>query len=305
MGNRSLCQNILTLNIAKLSHSYLKILHRSDFWDSLPHPKTLVLLVSLDWHRYEQAASSAVSLVSIEPSTASRATAWLLSKHIAPKSSVNSLVVSYTGGGEHTSGLYARNRHILPAPIDTGSYSGNVTDLVLPHIEHLTFSNCWFTAHILKGLVQYMATLKLQTLKLDSVSLIASRSDRDYQILAAKPDEAYALNSWLPAYGLPRLYWHYGREEDTLNRAGDRTLDQHAQSFYQHYGSVDEDGAIEANLALPHNRECDPLDDPPMPDDDFTWLEENSRVHTWPSVINAITPGLTVSDHRISRLPAG
>lgn len=171
-------QHVKSFTVANLSSRYLSALQREDFWRALPNLNTLTINVSADWRNILKLDSGVVEAPDIRPSTAATQFHKLLATFIAVVPGIKTLNLGYFGGGEQQVGIFGRNRHILPAPLtDFSNYSAatnvNANILVLPHVEHLTFTNCWITPPALKTFVAKMSAAKLRTLTLESVSLTA------------------------------------------------------------------------------------------------------------------------------------
>ena len=169
-------QHVQSFTVAKLSSRYLSALQREDFWRALPNLNTLTINVSADWRNILKSDSGVVEAPDIRPSGAATHFHKLLATCIAVVPGIKTLSLGYFGGGEHQVGIFGRNKHILPAPLTDFSdhyaaTSVNAAILVLPHVEHLTLTNCWITPPALKTFVAKMRAANLRTLTLDSVSL--------------------------------------------------------------------------------------------------------------------------------------
>ena len=177
-------QHVQSFTVARLSSRYLSALQREDFWRALPNLNTLAINVSADWRNILKSDSGVVEAPDIRPSGAATQFHMLLATCIAVVSGIKTLSLGYYGGGEQQVGMFGRNRHILPAPLadfsdhhTATSFGANI--LALPHIEHLTLSNCWITPPALKKFVSQMRAARLRTLTLDSVSLTAHSGAMD------------------------------------------------------------------------------------------------------------------------------
>lgn len=175
--NASNLQNIQTLNIAKLSSRYLTALSNQDFWAALPNLQTLKMFISPDWRDIVRGSDEVLQAAMICPSSAGKQFYDFLETCVAKKESITSLDIGWLGGGERATGLFARNQHILPAPVlsftDPEAAHLSCKVLKLPFVKHLALTNCWFHPSALKVFVRRMEQANLQTLKLDSVSLTA------------------------------------------------------------------------------------------------------------------------------------
>lgn len=172
VDNRSTFENVTTLNFSKLSSRYLTLLDRPDLWEALQHLHTVTLMVSPDWRDVKQQHPGLVETTSLAPSLAVDPFLNVLRHHVSPRKAIKTLVVGYIGGGEHATGMFARNQHVLPAPIIDSSKFPRV--LELPHVCQLTFINCWFAPGVLTTFMNDMKKKELRTIKLSSVSLIAT-----------------------------------------------------------------------------------------------------------------------------------
>ena len=171
-------QHVKSFTVAKLSSRYLSALQREDFWRALPNLNSLTINVAADWRNILKSDSGVVEAPDIRPSGAATQFHKLLATCIAVVSNIKTLSLGYFGGGEQQVGIFGRNRHVLPAPLTDFSdhhaaTSANTNILALPHVEHLTLTNCWITPPALKIFAAEMRAAKLRTLTLDSVSLTA------------------------------------------------------------------------------------------------------------------------------------
>ena len=175
VDNPATFQNVVTLNVAKLSSRFLPMLARDVFWEALPNLYEVILLVSADWRNVEKDDAGCAQTISKYPSEASRVFHRdVLQSHVALKKSIKKLRVGWFGGGEHAEGMFARNNNVLPAPITKPDhYTANSTlfGTVFGYVEHLTLSNCWISPPTLEGLVKSHSSRALKKLTLDSVSL--------------------------------------------------------------------------------------------------------------------------------------
>ena len=256
--NSQTFQYVNTLNIAQLSSRLLHVLHREDIWGALPNLKHLIIKVKADFREVEKRSSGLVEAVEIRrPSKAAEPLHHLLRTFIAGMENVETLAFGYVGGGEHQTGLFGRNRFILPAPLVDyslpGIYSQDYEDILfLPHVKHLTVENCWVAPPILKTLVRKMCGAKLRSLTLNSVSLTAHSGVADPYIPNAFADE-------------PRQRG-VGVRRDVL-------FSKRLESFYR--------------VRRP---ELDP--DPFLYNG--SWMYDPGRVGSWSDVIDTITPGPTL-----------
>lgn len=176
--NASNFRHIQTLNIAKVSSRYLSALSNKAFWAALPNLQTLKMFVSPDWRDIVRGSDELLQAAMICPSSAGAQFFDFLESCVAKSENITSLDIGWLGGGERATGLFARNQHILPAPVlsitdPDGAYL-SCKVLKLPFVKHLTLTNCWFHPSALKVFVRRMEQASLQTLKLNSVSLTAT-----------------------------------------------------------------------------------------------------------------------------------
>ncbi|KAL8726214.1 MAG: hypothetical protein Q9166_006839 [cf. Caloplaca sp. 2 TL-2023] len=180
LDNPTIFHSLRTFNITNLSSKYLVSLQRDDIWRALPSLENLTVLVSPDWRQVSKDSQGIVSTEQIRPSSAQTLFWNFLSALFNEIQSIRTLKIGYTDGGEHATGMYARNQNIIPAPIDqypfppSGDPSLTQETLYLPHIKHLTLKNCWLTPATLKNLFTRAQSPRLKTATFDSVSLTAN-----------------------------------------------------------------------------------------------------------------------------------
>jgi hypothetical protein len=175
-----------TLTLAKLSSGLLPSLAQKEFWASLPGLKRLKILISPDWrNEHVPGDKFFASHMAISPVTAAMKFVDFLRQYVANQENLSRLTVGYIGGGEKATGMFARNQHLLPAPIvdDPASW---VTDHVkkpdpltmmrFDHIRELTFENCWFSPCMLEAFMEKSRDTSLHTLTFDSVSMLSRHS---------------------------------------------------------------------------------------------------------------------------------
>ena len=269
IDSRPMATNISTLTIAKLSSSYLPVLDRADFWAALPCLANVTLLISADWRRIERQNDQILKDVPIHPSIAAAHFHDLLQNQISPLKRIRQLQVGYVCGGENATGLFDRNQHVLPAPVAKFSSMGLLWNL--PHVNDLTFTNCWFTAQTLKDLVIWSHGSDLRSLKLDSVSLVI-----------------YG--------GLTHLYpreYHSSLFESSVSpRTGPRTN----LGFGLPRPDFD-NGQVFGAAASPNAWMADPATIAQLSGSNDTWIEAKLLPHSWAEVLDAITP-----HHNLARL---
>ncbi|KAH0292092.1 hypothetical protein KCU62_g2301, partial [Aureobasidium sp. EXF-3399] len=177
VDNNAVFDKVTVLSFRMSSH-LVPLLSRHDFWTALPKLQEVTLAVIPDWRTVERDEAGVVETKEIEPSIAVDKTHSLLQDFIGARSNITKLTFSWAAGGEHAEGIFARNHHILPAPITTIARSIAVVlkdeDLInLPHITDLTFSNCWFTPVSILAMIKKLRKRSLKKIKFDSVSLTA------------------------------------------------------------------------------------------------------------------------------------
>ncbi|KAF2216443.1 hypothetical protein CERZMDRAFT_33755 [Cercospora zeae-maydis SCOH1-5] len=177
MDNPANFRNVKVLTIAKVSSGLLPILSREAFWQALPSVTDVTIHVKPDWRTVERDNAGFAETCPRHPSEAVNTFyRCMLRDRLCLKSTIKKLNLGWTAGGEHAEGIFARNNHILPAPISPLEQSTAVNDqsgLVFSFVEHLTLHNCWITPVTLERLVKNHADKALKTLTLDSVSMTA------------------------------------------------------------------------------------------------------------------------------------
>ena len=204
MDNASTFQNVRTLTISRLSSRFLGIIQRQDMWEALPNLETLTLMVCPDWRDVVKQHDGFVGLPALWPSEACQKVFTFLETCVAEAKNIKNLKVGWIGGGEHATGIYARNKYIVPAPVigmeDTihvipSARSMPAKILSFPYIENLTLVNCWFLPHTLKAFVSSMSQAKLKSLKLESVSLTADVRDASDHLEETSNTESDTVSS--------------------------------------------------------------------------------------------------------------
>lgn len=254
-------QHVHTFNIAKLPSRHMGALERDDFWAALPNVTNVVLNVAPDFRAVSKNSSGEVVTDDIEPSEAATQFFRLLMRYVSRVKSISKLSLGYCGGGERQTGIFGRNKLILPAPLADYT-SQNVFDrsfrgiLSLPHVQHLTLTNCWIAPPTLKGFASASRGAKLETLTLDSVSLSAHTSVPDPVL----PDPL-----------------HNGVFASPIGQPLRLSRDPHLGSFFTQRDSYG-----------------NPADTDPLPGNLDTWVCTPDRIGSWPEVIDSITPGPTL-----------
>lgn len=179
VDNRSTFRNIKTLNIARLPKRHLPILSRKDFWNSLPGLDKLSLAIIPDWRDIKKDETTWVQDQRVSPSSSVPIVFQILQEHISPRKNITTLHFEWLCGGEYAPGLFARNQHILAAPVVAQSMhmvnrAQHHAVLNLPYVEHLSFKNCWFSPHILTRFLWPLKKDTIESVTFDSVSLTAA-----------------------------------------------------------------------------------------------------------------------------------
>jgi len=207
VDNPIIFENVTTLNIAKLSSSFLPMIGREHFWDALPCLINVTLHVKPDWRSVAKDDAGFAEITTKSPSDAVRLFYAVLGQHIATLETLEKLNIGWVGGGEHAEGMFARNGSILPAPLtqlEQSTASNSITGLVFKHLEHLTLTNCWITPPALDGLIRAHAGHSLKKLTLASVSLTAHpRHQAGAQQAQAQAQQMAQLIQQVPLFQLP------------------------------------------------------------------------------------------------------
>jgi len=273
IDNRLTFQNIEALTIARLPNRHLPILRRSDFWDSLPQLTSLSLAIIPDWRDVVKLPTSWVQDIRVAPSQSVSGVYQLLEDHISHRKNITTLHFEWLCGGEEAPGLFARNQHILAAPLVFKAMVNRVRPpqvLSLPYVEHLSLKNCWISPHIMTRFGLSFRKLALQSLTLQSVSLTASLPGN------AQPNPL-AGNGVNPQ-----------NAQQAVNQAAANNLLVNFQGLAAFAGQVaPAPPAPQAPIASPHDQ---------VP----AWLED-PRIDSWAHIINTLTPGSTLADMRYAR----
>lgn len=263
VDNTATFKNLKVLRIARLSSRYLETLKRQDFWTALKNVDDVTLMVLPDWRDVSRFQGSPQTLP-ILPSAASDSLFDILQQCIACQENVTKLKIGYAAGGERAPGIHARNKHIVHAPIAVFTQPQKEVNeiskiLTLPHVEHLTITNCWSTPDILKIFVLRMRDTRLRTLVLDSFSLTATTSG--VQIVPSLQDPS----SSVPEEG----------EAASEMPVSDLITSSYTRRLY------------ERRFLKPNPG--------PIP----VWLVTKAvKQGSWPDVINTLTPGETLDEKR-------
>lgn len=268
-------QNVRVLNLAEVSSRFISAFSGKPLWTSLPNLDTLRMFVIPDWRNIGKDRYGLAVAPRRLPSSAAKQFFGFLQGRIAEAENIRTLDIGWLGGGERAGGLFARNRHILPAPVlhitDPSLASLPFEALSLPHIEHLTLSNCWFHPTAFKSWIHSMSSLK--SLKLDSVSLTAPAGpSRDVPIPPQNPNTAFL--------GIPQAK----NILEVLNEFhGYHTETPTVFNFWR--STAPAGGNIEHPNLYQHPSPRESLSSPP-------------RNGSWGEIIDKITPGQTIAQQR-------
>jgi hypothetical protein len=203
-------KHVHSLHIAKISSGLLPSLEQRELWQALPNLRTLKILVSPDWRtEYTPGDQSFQSNMLISPVQASIKFAEFLNRYVSRIEHLSTLIIGFVGGGEHATGLLARNQHVLPAPVTSDPRSwltdhvtkANLdTMMAFNHIKNLTIENAWLSPFMLEGFMKKSKDTSLRQLTLDSVSLTGVNSQRTNTPMTTLEDglkPEYAPVAWL------------------------------------------------------------------------------------------------------------
>lgn len=278
IDNKATFQNIELFTIARLPSRHLPILRRSDFWDSLPGLKSLSLAIIPDWRDVVKLPTSWVQDDKVLPSQAVSVVYKILEEQILRRENIKTLHFEWLCGGEEAQGLFARNQHILPAPIVPNAMDMAHRDLLpevlgFHYIEHLSLKNCWITPHIMARLSTSIRGCVLESLTLNSVSLTA-------------PLPADAHLSLIP---------------ETRNFASNAQLVVSTAAAHNHFVNIQGIGAaLGPNLPNLQNLIAQAIPQPAVvlaAVAQLAWLDA-PRSGSWSQFIDGLTPGNNLADMR-------
>ncbi|KAL8824430.1 MAG: hypothetical protein Q9191_005061 [Dirinaria sp. TL-2023a] len=309
IDNAATFQHVRTLNIAKLSSRYIIDVKREDFWSALPQLEKLILFISPDWREVSK-ASGIVHDAAIVPSGAVGAFYDLLDACIKDRKNLVSLDLGWVGGGERATGMFARNRNVLPAPVLDINVGRNTAELGckilnLPYVKSLSLTNCWFVPDSLKDFTKSMQNASLETLKLESVSLIAAPGASDAADNAGNAGQAALPGGQvlLPGGQVGSMGGQAAAFANALARINQHNLAAHANAGIAPILRQNVDPAhiqpqeILRGTAPPGGHLGDPNSNPPL-EPTSSSLSNKQREGSWPKVIDEITPGLTIDHQR-------
>jgi hypothetical protein len=294
IDNHMTFQHIEALNIARLPSRHLAILRREDFWDSLPQVKKLSLGIIPDWRKVVKEETSWVQDTRIVPSLSIAGVYQLLVQQISLRENITDLHFEWLCGGEYAVGLFARNQHVMAAPLVSEAIhmvnrAHQHPILTLPHIQHLSLKNCWISPHMMLRFMGSMKESALQSLTLDSVSLTASVVPNAQP--APLTQAGVAQNPPNPANHPNPL-----NAQNAQNAGGPLGANLFAGLIVQPGGPP----------AIAPNAQNAPAQPPTAPlfnnqqNSVNDWLQP-PRAGSWADIIDTVTPGITLADLRYSR----
>lgn len=188
LANKVCFAQVHSFHIGKISSGLLSTLEQRELWQGLPGLTNLTLLVSPDW-RVEHITGDQTfnSSMLVSPVDASLRMTEFLKTYIVPLEKLSKLTIGFVGGGEHATGIMARNQHVLPAPVASAPrtwLSNHVTEpdprtiITFNHIKDLTVQNAWVSPLMLEAFMTKSQDTSLRTLTLDSISLTATHGQR-------------------------------------------------------------------------------------------------------------------------------
>ncbi|KAH9909854.1 hypothetical protein F4778DRAFT_20873 [Xylariomycetidae sp. FL2044] len=167
-------QNLTTIKIASIPSFHLHLLLRHSIW-SIQTLEEVSLAVIPDWRHLNMRSAHWIEENQVYPTSAMPKVFQLLHEYIGIQKHIKRLHFEWLCGGELAPGHLHRNRDILPAPFLKDHRkvmdSSPANLLILPYITSLSLKNCWFTPHVFFRIVRAMATINLDTLELETVSL--------------------------------------------------------------------------------------------------------------------------------------
>ena len=181
--NKQTLSQVHTLTLAKISSGLLPSLAQKEFWASLSGLKRLKILVSPDWRNEHVPGDKFFAThMATPPVLAASKFAEFLRRYVSKLERLSHLTIGYIGGGENATGMFARNQHLLPAPVTEAPHLWITDHVKTPdptslfmfnHIRDLTFENCWFSSCMLETFMEKSRDTSLHTLTLDSVSMLS------------------------------------------------------------------------------------------------------------------------------------
>ena len=215
--NTNTLRHVHSLHISKISSGLLEILDHNEFWPALPKLRNITILVIPDWRQlYNHGDAEYRESMLIQPVEASVTLARILKTHIAPLENISKLEIGFIGGGERAKGIFARNKHIPPAPLTIDAKPWLLPHLSNPdrsnlvsleHIEELKIVNAWVSPLMLESFMAASKDSSLKHLILDSVSMTVPHGSRQnfltrfedtLQVDSPPPDWIYEVTPRIP-----------------------------------------------------------------------------------------------------------
>ncbi|MCJ1404547.1 hypothetical protein MMC11_007773 [Xylographa trunciseda] len=269
--NKSNFATVRSFTLAKLSSCYLPRLHDREFWGALCSVENLTILVSPDWREINSGHKGEFSSGAIAPSRACSLLTKLLHE-ISSISTITSLKTGFVDGGEHAVGMFARNQHILPAPITNEERSKQY--IVMPYIHNITFVNCWFAPSILKAFLGDMIRMRLRTIHFDSVSLIVAGGKTVTSLPLTWPANLPQELLADPSTGAkPPFYLGFGIRQPSIDAV---VRQSQITPAYVHPNPPVQNGYV-------------------VP---ISWRAQQLHRDTWADIIDAYSPGQTLKEKR-------
>jgi hypothetical protein len=276
VDNRSTFAKIQALTIARLPRRHLPILSRKDFWDSLPELHKLSLAIIPDWRDIKKDETTWVQDHRVSPSLSVPIVYHILQEHISNRKNITTLHFEWLCGGEYAPGLFARNQHILAAPVVSQAMhmvnrAQHYAVLNLPYVEHLSFKNCWFSPHIMTRFLWPLKKGVLESVTFDSVSLTAT----------------------IPLHAQPNPLTQAGVAQNAQNPQVGNAGAVVAANNLAGMGIA----PIAPNIQLPVQVHAPVTNNQ---NDDPDWLQ-TPRNGSWAEIIDHMTPARTLEDIRYDR----
>ncbi|MCJ1359872.1 MAG: hypothetical protein MMC33_009875, partial [Icmadophila ericetorum] len=290
MDNSATFASVQTFTFSRLSSCFLPTIDRADLWDSLPNVHTVNLNISPDWRRIVKTPNGVIEY-DFHPSVVAKQVCTLIYKQMYQRQAIKTLKIGYVGGGEHARGYFARNQHILPAPI-MDNRVGKI--LIFPFIRSLTFTNCWFMPDILAQMIQSLKTCV--ELNLQSVSLVAQGG-------YPNANQANGVGNWereisqLPPSSQTGLF-KIGRGFGVPVSTEPQRDPQFFLLNPAHYDGIPHGTGYFAQMEALTRPFARPHVEPNPPDDLWTnldWLKFNPPPGTWAYVLEQVSPGASIA----------
>lgn len=176
IDNKGVWGQVRALNLSGISSGLLLNFDRADLFEALPKLAALTVLVIPDWQESEAITSQDGPISTVGPERAAVTFATFLGGRVGRLERLKELTVGYIGGGEHATGMFARNQHVLPAPIikeprPSVPKADKEGVLTFGAVEKIAFKNCWFSPALLRKFLKN--SVALEEIVLESCSLTA------------------------------------------------------------------------------------------------------------------------------------